>query len=97
MRHAGSDSLDQLEPLLAKLRDLPGLVEKTRGVFYLRSRAFLHFHEDPKGLFADLRDAAGKDFDRFAVNDEASRAALRDLVAERLKGAQTKAPPGRSR
>ena len=97
MRHAVSESLDQLASLLDQLRSLPGLNEKTRGVFYVRSRAFLHFHEDPKGLFADLRDAAGKDFDRFAVNDEASRAALLALTAERLRGAQTKAPPGRSR
>lgn len=97
MRHASPGSLDQLEPLLAQLRDLPGLIEKTRGVFYLRSRAFLHFHEDPKGLFADLRDAAGKDFDRFAVNDGAIRAALLNLAAERIRGAQTKAPPDRSR
>ena len=56
MKHAGPGALDQLEPLLAQLRGLGGMVEKKRGVFYRKSQAFLHFHEDPKGLFADLRD-----------------------------------------
>lgn len=66
MKHAGEAALDQLEPLLARVRALPGLIEKKRGVFYRKSRAFLHFHEDPKGLFGDVR-ANDKDFDRFDV------------------------------
>ena len=55
MRHATSEALDELEPLLERLRSEPGLVEKRRGVFYRRSKAFLHFHEDPSGLHADVR------------------------------------------
>jgi hypothetical protein len=55
MKHAGSLALDQLEPLLAAIRALPGLKEKGRGVFYRGGKAFLHFHEDPAGLFADVR------------------------------------------
>ncbi|WP_421931543.1 hypothetical protein [Phenylobacterium sp.] len=79
MKHAGETALDQLEPLLARVRALPGLTEKKRGVFYLKSRAFLHFHEDPKGLFADVRDESGQDFDRFDVtaSGEAMLAAAR--------------------
>jgi hypothetical protein len=72
MKHAGSQALDQLEPLIERIRAIPGLKEKSRGVFYLKSRAFLHFHEDPKGLFADLRTADGKDFDRFKVDNPTS-------------------------
>ncbi|CAN5630431.1 hypothetical protein BH10PSE5_BH10PSE5_25670 [soil metagenome] len=67
MKHAGEIALDQLEPLLARVRALPGLTEKKRGVFYRKSRAFLHFHADPKGLFGDVRAADDKDFDRFDV------------------------------
>jgi hypothetical protein len=67
VKHAGEAALDQLEPLLARVRALPGLIEKKRGVFYRKSRAFLHFHEDPKGLFGDVRAADDKDFDRFDV------------------------------
>jgi hypothetical protein len=42
-----------------------GLTEKKRGVFYRRSTAFLHFHEDPSGFYADVRLAG--DFERFRV------------------------------
>ena len=83
MRHAGSAALDQLEPLLNELRALEGLTEKARGVFYRRGRAFLHFHEDPSGLHADLR-LAGDDFDRYRAQDEAERAALLTLVRKAL-------------
>lgn len=84
MKHAGSASLDALEPLLAALRGLPGLTERSRGTFYRRSRAFLHFHEDPKGLFADIRDAAGDDFERTDVTGAEGRTALLAKARERL-------------
>ena len=82
MKHASQTALDQLEPLLAELRTL-GLTEKSRGVFYRKSRAFLHFHEDPKGLFADIRDAAGLDFDRLDVTRAAGQALLVELARAR--------------
>lgn len=74
MKHAGPAALDELEPLIERLRAVPGLQEKSRGVFYRGSRAFLHFHEDPTGLYADVRSAAG-DFDRIrlAEDDAADR------------------------
>ena len=76
MRHARPAALDQLEPLLARLRQIDGLRERARGVFYLRSKAFLHFHEDPAGLFADIRAADGRDFDRVQVDADDARDAL---------------------
>jgi hypothetical protein len=82
MKHASAATLDQLEPLLGEIRTL-GLTEKSRGVFYRNARAFLHFHEDPKGLFGDLRDADGRDFERFDVTEAAGRAAL--LAAARAR------------
>jgi hypothetical protein len=66
MKHAGKETLATLEPLLVRLRAIPGLVEKSTGVFYLRSKAFLHFHEDPAGIFADAR-LDGVDFERFEM------------------------------
>ncbi|HEX4183540.1 MAG TPA: hypothetical protein VHY34_09795 [Caulobacteraceae bacterium] len=51
MKHAGQEALDALEAV--RLRR--ALTERKRGVFYRKSRAWLHFHEDPAGLFADLR------------------------------------------
>jgi len=84
MKHASPGALDALEPLLAELRALPGLTETSRGVFYRKSRAFLHFHEDPKGLFADVRDAEGRDFDRIDVTADAGRRTLIAAARERL-------------
>lgn len=84
MRHARDKDLDALEPLLRELRALPGLSERKRGVFYRRSRAFLHFHEDPRGLFADIRDDADREFDRMEVTTEAGRAELLALARRRI-------------
>ena len=84
MKHAGAAALDQIDPLIARIRALPGLKEKSRGVFYITSRAFLHFHEDPKGLFADVRTADGKDFERFKVDDPASWDGFVDEAVSRL-------------
>lgn len=84
MKHAGPQALDDLEPLLAEIRALPGLIEKSRGAFYRKSRAVLHFHEDPKGLFADIRDAAGGDFERLDVTAAEGRRRLLLVARERL-------------
>lgn len=74
MKHAGPGALDELEPLLRKLRALDELNEKSRGVFYRRGKAFLHFHEDPAGLFADVRFT--EDFERIEATSVAHRAVL---------------------
>jgi hypothetical protein len=84
MKHAGATTLDQLEPLLARLRALHGLKEKSRGVFYWKSRAFLHFHEDDKGIFADMRDEGGFNFDRFDVTQPTNHYGLLEAAAARL-------------
>ncbi len=78
MKHAGSAALARLEELLARLRRYRALVEKQPGVFYRRGRAFLHFHEDPAGLFADVR--ADDAWSRLPVNDAAERTRLLETV-----------------
>jgi hypothetical protein len=78
MKHARADALDMIEPLLAEIRTVPGLVEKTRGVFYRKSQAFLHFHEDPSGLHADVR--TGDEFERFRAETVSEREALLTLI-----------------
>ena len=80
MRHARDQDLDRVEDLLVQLRTLPGLVEKKRGVFYRKSRAFLHFHEDPKGMFADISDPD----ERIDVTAPAGQAALMKAARDRL-------------
>jgi hypothetical protein len=87
VRHAGAQALDELKPFLERLRAIPGLVEKTRGVFYVRSKAFVHFHEDPSGLHADVR--LGPDFSRFRVETEEER----DDLLTRIEEARAQARP----
>ena len=82
VRHARAEALDELEPFLQRLRAVPRLVEKTRGVFYVRSKAFLHFHDDPSGLHADVR--LGPEFSRVRVQTTGER----DALLERIQAAQ---------
>jgi hypothetical protein len=84
MKHAGSQALENLDALLQKLRERETLDERTPGSFYLRSKAFLHFHEDPAGLFADLKeDLLG--FTRYRVSTNAEQADLLSRVDRCLK------------
>ncbi len=83
MKHAGPAALDRLEPLLARIRALPGLKETSRGVFHRKGRAFLHFHEDPAGLFADVR-FEGSEFERLRVETVEEQAALLSIVVTKL-------------
>ena len=86
VRHATPDDLVELEGLLASLRRLDALVEKSPGTFYRRSRAFLHFHADPAGLYADVR-FAGDDFERRPVHTRAQQGELlRDVRAALRSG-----------
>jgi hypothetical protein len=80
MKHAGSETLDRLAPLLDRLRLVPGLVERKRGTFYFRSMAFVHFHEDPAGVFVDVK-LNGPSFERLPVSTAADRAVLIKAVA----------------
>ena len=78
MRHVTAAGLDELDDVLSELRGVDGLKGKSRGVFYRGSRAFLHFHEDPSGLYADVRLDA--DFERMRVTTKAERKRLLSVV-----------------
>lgn len=79
MRHVSAAGLDELDDVLVELRRVDGLKEKKRGVFYRGSRAFLHFHEDPTGLYADVRLDAD-DFERMRVTTKAEQKRLLSVV-----------------
>jgi hypothetical protein len=52
--------LDDLTGVFAAIRAWPGVVEKTRGVFYVRRTPFLHFHQTAAGVRrADVKGEAG--------------------------------------
>lgn len=81
MKHAGPDTLTRLQPLLQQLRSMPGLQERKPGIFYRRGGAFLHFHEDPAGLFADAK-LEGRAFQRLAVDSAEQQAHLVAVVRQ---------------
>jgi hypothetical protein len=74
VRHARPDDLGPLSDLLASLREFDDLTERKPGTFYRRSNAFLHFHVDPAGLFADLK--VDGEFQRFRVTTKAEQRRL---------------------
>ena len=75
MKHAGAHTLERLADLLEKLRRRPVLREKSPGSFYLKSTAFLHFHEDSAGIFADVK-LDHRDYSRHRVSTFKERAEL---------------------
>ena len=85
MKHADVRALEAVSDLIENLRRRSDLVEKRLGIFYTKGRAFLHFHKDPAGLFADLRE--GGEWQRFPVNDPDECTRLLANVDRTLEGA----------
>ena len=67
-----------------ELRKREALREKKPGIFYRKSIAFLHFHEDQAGLFADVK--VGDRFERLAVSTAEQRERLLKRVDALLGG-----------
>ena len=78
MKHAGDIAL---EPLLFELRKLPRLRETKRGTFYVGSKAFVDFHEDPDGPFADMNGG----YEQFRVRTARERMQLVSRARRALK------------
>ena len=76
MKHVGpnSEALVLLGDVLAAVRTYSELTERKRGAFYRKSAGFLHFHEDPAGLFADLKVAEA--WERFRVSTPEEQSVL---------------------
>jgi hypothetical protein len=88
MKHAGPDALDRISTLLAELRARPALREVRPGVFELKSRAFLHFHDDPSGIFADVR--LSETFVRLPVTFNTQQLDLLDRIDECLTSIESR-------
>lgn len=84
MKHAGRDTLKTLGPMLRELRKHDLLVEKSSGSFYLGAKAFLHFHEDPAGIFADVKENL-LTFKRYRVTKRHEQKKLLSRVKQCLK------------
>jgi hypothetical protein len=75
MKHAGRQALSILEPVLRALRKSGALVERSPGSFYLRSKAFLHFHEHQADLYADVKENL-RVFTRYRVTTHSEQSEL---------------------
>ena len=95
MRHAGPGILERISPLLRELRARSALREMRPGVFYLNSRAFLHFHDDPGGVFADVRLA--EDFVRLPVTSRSEQSDLLERIDDCLSVIESRATDRRRR
>jgi len=78
MPRADTDALSRLAPVLRQLRDIKGVREERPGIFYARREAFVHFHEDANGLYADLKKSGGSGFDRYPLATPAQQRKLVD-------------------
>ena len=83
MAHASPEALKPLLSLLRQLREIKGLTEKQPGIFYLRSNAFLHFHDDQGTLYADLKKAGGMGFERYPLDTPPQQRKLVDDAKRR--------------
>jgi hypothetical protein len=66
VKHAGERALATIAAQPVQIRAF-NLKERSPGVFYFKSKPFLHFHDDPSGIYADIRVEI--DWERFAIND----------------------------
>lgn len=95
MKHAGPGTLARITSLLEELRARPALRENRPGVFALKSRAFLHFHDDPSGVFADVR--LSSDFVRFRVTTASEQSDLLEHIDARLSAVEARETGKRSK
>ena len=84
MRHARAEDLEVIESMLEQLRRVPGITEKSPGIFYRGSKAFLHFHADGDDTYADVK-LTTDEFERTRVTTKAEQRALVASVKRVLK------------
>jgi len=83
MAHIDEAALARLLPLLRQLREIKTLREIKPGIFYLKSSAFIHFHDEAGVLVADLKRASGSGFDRYPVDAATGQRKLVDDAKRR--------------
>ncbi len=84
MARLSTSVLENLQPLLDKLQDAPGLVQIKPAIFYSRRIPMLHFHESSDGVVADLKCVTPipSGFDRMKITSVAGRQKLiREVTA----------------
>jgi hypothetical protein len=80
-------TLDRIAPLLEILRAHPALCEVRPTVFHLNGRDFLHFHDEPEGIRADVR--LTKSFVRVPVSSRSEQLELLERIDQSLASLDT--------
>ena len=75
-------TLEILAPLLGFLRGYEVLEETHETKFLLRGKDFVHFHDDPDGLWADAKLSKGRV--RLSVATRSEQDELMEMIAEKL-------------
>ncbi len=75
-------TIETIAPLLSALRGYEVLNEIRPMVFHLDGRNFIHFHEGPEGVFADVLLSTGRV--HMPVSTESEQAELMDRIEEKL-------------
>jgi len=84
MLHATEKTLAKHSAFIESIRTIDGMNERRPGVFYRKSKAFLHFHEDPTGLYADLRTDVNEGFVRTRVESGEEQSKFLRMIVSRL-------------
>jgi hypothetical protein len=82
-------TLAQIAPLLEILRANPALREVRPTMFHLNGRNFVHFHDYPDGVVADVRLVKG--VVRMPVSSPEGQAEFLDRIEECLSSVESRA------
>ena len=81
-RTVKESTLETLGPLLSFLRSYDGLNEVRGATFHLNGRDFIHFHDDPDGLWADVRLSKGRI--RMPVSTRSEQGEVMERICDKL-------------
>jgi hypothetical protein len=88
-------TLEKLLPLLNFLRSYEVLEETGENKFLLGGRDFIHFHDDPDGLWADAKLSKGRI--RVSVAGASEQGELMEMIASKLETLESHSEPGQKR
>jgi hypothetical protein len=88
-------TLETLAPLLKFLRSYEVLGEANETKFLLKGRDFIHFHDEPEGLWADVKLSKGRV--RVSVSTASEQSELMEKVAKKLDALESHKRHGKSR
>ena len=78
MGHTKPENLADLAQELDAIRELEGIKQRSAGVFYYRSSAFLHFHDQDGRRWADVKTPRG--YQEVAIGFDADIASRRRFL-----------------